>query len=280
MAQQQREFLQASGLKTFYVKAGSGHPELLLHGGSPGASSLISWKLNVDALAASGFTEFAFDQPGFGLTDNPQDYSLEYRVAHAKSRIAALNLDRFNLIGNSQGAYIAARIALEDPRAKGLVLVSSGTLAPEASAESAALSKQHGEELRGYTPSIENMRTLSMGTLFKKELVTEDFVRERYEMSTGKNFDAHLARGKAAGGKAVYDHLKNLRCKTLILWGNNDRGASVERAFVLFKLMPNAELHIFHDCAHWVQWDQAARFNQIAADFLGRSMEPKRLSVY
>jgi len=268
MAQQQREFLQASGLKTFYVKAGSGHPVLLLHGGSPGASSLISWKLNVDALAASGFTVFAFDQPGFGLTDNPQDYSLEYRVAHAKSLIAALNLDRFHLIGNSQGAYIAARIALEDPRAKGLVLVSSGTLAPEASAESAALSKKHGEELRGYTPSIENMRLLSRGTLFKKELVTEDFVRERYEMSTGKNFDAHLARGKTPVASPVYDHLKNLRCKTLILWGNNDRGASVERAFVLFQLLPNAELHVFHDCAHWVQWDQSARFNQITADFL------------
>ena len=263
-----RAFIEVGGLKTFYAKAGSGHPLLLLHGGSPGASSLISWKLNIDALAESGFAVFAFDQPGFGLTENPKDYSLEYRVAHAKSFIDALRLDRFHLIGNSQGAYIAARIALEDSRTKGMVLVSSGTLAPEASSASAELSRKHGEDLRGYTPSIENMRVLSMGTLFQKELVTEDFVRERYEMSTGKNFEAHLARAKEAGGRPVYDDLKNLSCRTLILWGSDDRGASVERAFVLFKLMPNAELHIFHDCAHWVQWDHSARFNQITADFL------------
>jgi pimeloyl-ACP methyl ester carboxylesterase len=261
-------FIEVGGLKTFYAKAGSGHPVLLLHGGSPGASSLISWKLNIDALAESGFTVFAFDQPGFGLSENPKDFSLEYRVAHAKALIDALGLERFHLIGNSQGAYIAARIALEDSRTKGMVLVSSGTLAPEASSASAELSRKHGEDLRGYTPSIENMRVLSMGTLFKKELVTEDFIKERYEMSTGKNFEAHLARGKAAGGRPVYDDLKNLSCRTLILWGNNDRGASVERAFVLFSLMPDAELHIFHDCAHWVQWDQSARFNQITADFL------------
>jgi pimeloyl-ACP methyl ester carboxylesterase len=260
--------IEVGGLKTFYAKAGSGHPVLLLHGGSPGASSLISWKLNIDSLAESGFTVFAFDQPGFGLTENSNDYSLEYRVAHAKSLIDALGLERFHLIGNSQGAYIAARIALEDSRTKAMVLVSSGTLAPEASSASAELSRKHGEDLRAYTPSIENMRVLSMGTLFKKELVTEDFIKERYEMSTGKNFEAHLARGKAAGTRPVYDELKNLACRTLILWGNNDRGASVERAFVLFNLMPNAELHIFHDCAHWVQWDQSARFNQITAGFL------------
>jgi pimeloyl-ACP methyl ester carboxylesterase len=130
------------------------------------------------------------------------------------------------------------------------------------------MSQKHGEDLRAYTPSLENMRTLSLGTLFKKELVTENFVRERYEMSTGKNFDAHLARGKAPGGRPVYEDLKSLTCRTLILWGSNDRGASVERAFVLFNLIPNAELHLFHDSAHWVQWDQSARFNQITADFL------------
>lgn len=264
----EKEYIDVDGLKTFTIKAGQGNPLLLIHGSAPGASALVSWKLNIEPLAASGFTVVAYDQPGFGHTDNPKDHSMEYRVAHAKSLIEKLNLDRFHLIGNSQGAYIAARIALENERARGLVLVSSGTLAPKGSAESDALSQKHSEELAAYRPSIENMRALTMGTLFDKELVSEELVRERYEMSTGKNLEAQLARRKAAGARPLHDELKRLKSKTLILWGNNDRGAAVERAFLLFQSIPNAELHVFDRCAHWVQWDQASRFNRIVADFL------------
>jgi 2-hydroxy-6-oxonona-2,4-dienedioate hydrolase len=66
----------------------------------------------------------------------------------------------------------------------------------------------------------------------------------------------------------VYDQLGNLRMKALLLWGNNDRGVSVERGFELFKRIPGAEFHLFDRCAHWVQWDQASRFNVLVTDFL------------
>jgi len=34
---------------------------------------------------------------------------------------------------------------------------------------------------------------------------------------------------------------------------------------LLFEKISQPELHIF---AHWVQWDQAVRFNHLVADFL------------
>ena len=171
------EYIDVNGIKTFYIKAGSGYPLLMIHGGSPGACSLINWGANIEPLAASGFTVYAYDQPGYGHTDNPEDFSLEYRVNHTRSFINAMKLDRFHLMGNSMGAYIAARIALEDKRTGKLVLVSSGTLAPKGSPEAEALSKAHGERLRGYTPSLENARTLTMGTLFDKSLSRRSLFR-------------------------------------------------------------------------------------------------------
>ena len=51
-------------------------------------------------------------------------------------------------------------------------------------------------------------------------------------------------------------------------WGNNDRGVSVERGLELFQRIPGAEFHLFDKCAHWVQWDQADRFNRLVVDFL------------
>jgi pimeloyl-ACP methyl ester carboxylesterase len=262
------DYVEAAGLRTFYIRSGEGHPLVLFHGGSPGTCSSVNWKLNIESLAAAGFAVYAYDQPGFGLSDNPADYSLDFRVTHAKAFIDACHLDCFHVMGNSMGAYIAARIALEDPHAKRLVLVSSNTLAPKGSAESQAKSKKHAEELRAYRPSLEAMRTMTCGTLFHRELVTEELVRERYEMSAGKNYEAQLKRAAAPRSKPLDDELGHLKTKTLILWGKNDHGTSLEQAVLLFEKIPQAELHIFDQCAHWVQWDQAARFNPLVAQFL------------
>src|SRR5712692_4236550 len=262
------EYISLNCVKTFFVNAGSGHPMLLIHGAAPGASSLVNWKLNIEPLAAAGFAVYAYDQPGFGYTENPSDHSIEYRVAHAKALIDALDLDRLHVVGNSVGGYIAARLALEDKRVKSFVTTTSGSLSPQGSAESQSMAQKHSEELREYEPSLENMRRLTLGTIFNKELVTEELVRERYEMSTGKNYEAQLRRRNTARQRPVYDELSQLHVKALLLWGANDRGVSVERGLELFRRIPNAEFHLFDNCAHWVQWDRAARLNELAANFL------------
>lgn len=261
-------YLEVENLKTFYIRSGEGHPLVLFHGGSPGTCSSVNWKLNIEPLAHAGFAVYAYDQPGFGLSDNPTDYSLDFRVAHAKAFIEAFHLDRFHVMGNSMGAYIAARIALEDRRAKRLVLISSNTLAPKGSEQSQAKSKKHAEELRAYAPDLEAMRAMTFGTLFHSELVTDELVRERFEMSSGKNHEAQLKRAEAPRSKPLEDELGNLKTKTLILWGKNDHGTSLDQAVLLFEKIPQAELHIFDQCAHWVQWDQAERFNNLVAEFL------------
>ena len=265
---QSRDFLEVLGLRTFYIKAGGGRPIVLCHGGSPGTCSSVNWQLNLDPLAAAGFAVYAFDQPGFGLTDNPIDYSLDFRFAHARAFVDLMKLEHYDVMGNSMGAYLAARLALEDPRARRLVLVSSNTLAPKGSPESQAKSKKHAEELRAYTPSYENMLKMTQGTLYHQELVTEELVRERYEMSTGKNYEAQSARTNAAKSKSLDDELAKLKSKTLILWGRNDHGTSLDQALLLFQKIPQAELHVFDQCAHWVQWDHADRFNALVCDFL------------
>jgi pimeloyl-ACP methyl ester carboxylesterase len=261
-------YIEADGLKTFYVKTGNGFPVVLLHGAAPGASAQVNWQLNIEPLAAAGFTVYAYDQAGFGRTDNPTDLSIEYRVAHAKAFIDALKLDRYHVVGNSVGGYIAARLALEDSRVGKFVTTTSGTLAPKGSAESQAVGQKHSEELRDYVPGLENMRALTLGTLFHKELVTEELVQARHEMSIGKNQEAAQLRRGANPPRPLFNELATLKTKTLLLWGAQDRGVSVERGLLLFQLIRNAEFHLFDQCAHWVQWDQAARFNTLVTDFL------------
>jgi pimeloyl-ACP methyl ester carboxylesterase len=68
--------------------------------------------------------------------------------------------------------------------------------------------------------------------------------------------------------RPLVDDLPKLTPKTMILWGKNDPGAAVERALLLFNLIPGAELHVFDECGDGVQVDQATRFNQVVGAFL------------
>jgi pimeloyl-ACP methyl ester carboxylesterase len=262
------EIVEIDGLRTYAIKTGTGPAVVLIHGGAPGACARVNWGPAIDPLAAAGFTVCAYDQPGYGQTDNPEDFSLEYRVRHAKAYIESLGLDRYIVLGNSQGSYIAARIALEDPRVYRLVLVASGTLAPKGSVAADAQSREHAERLCAYVPSLENSRSLTSQTLVNPERVTEELVRLRYEMSTGKNREAEELRRGTPAPRPITDELKNLKAPVLLLWGAQDSGAALERSLLLLQSIPGAELHIFDRCGHWVQWDQADRFNTIVRDFL------------
>ena len=266
------QYVDVEGLKTFYVQAGSGHPLVLLHGASPGACALVNYGPVIDPFAAAGFTVYAYDQPGYGRTDNPSEYSMESRVAHAKAFLSALGLDRYHVLGNSMGVYIGLRLALEDSRVGRLVAVAGGALARSGdSPEVQEISKKHAEHLAAYTPSIENMRSLTSGTLFNQELVTDELVQFRYEMSIGKNFEAQQKRKGNPPARPLQDELPNLAVKTLIVWGKNDGGNPVERAYRAFEAIPDAELHVFDKCAHWPMWDHTERFCTVVAGFLNSS---------
>jgi len=93
-------------------------------------------------------------------------------------------------------------------------------------------------------------------------------VSARLEMSAGEHLLEHRRRQAAPAARPLVEELPRLQTPTLIAWGNDDRGAAVDRGLALLQLIPRAELHVFRDCAHWVQWDQAERFNRLVADFL------------
>lgn len=109
---------------------------------------------------------------------------------------------------------------------------------------------------------------MTLKTIFRSELVTDDLVEARFQMSTGRHQEAAVLRRTAKSPAPVIGRLGEITSPTLIFWGADDHGVALERSLLLMQALPNAELHVFRKCAHWVQWDQAARFNQMVAEFL------------
>ncbi len=267
------QYATVEGLKTHYIQAGSGSSLLILHGAAPGGSARVIYGPCIEPLAARDLAVYAPDGPGFGLTDFPSDPSVEYRIKHARAFATAMSLERYHVMGNSAGVYPALRLAMEDPRvAKVVVIAGAGVQLPvsEAAQESA---REHGQVLNAYTPGLENMRQLTRGTLYRNEFVTDELVKLRYEMSVGPNYEARQARqtvGTTQSSSPITPEAikANYKAKTLIVWGKNDPGSVIQRAYQMLEIIPDAELHAFDNCGHWPMWDQTERFVSVVADFL------------
>ena len=108
----QDKFVQGDGLKTRYIEAGAGPAVIYLHGASLGSSAEV-FERNLGPLAKSGLGVIAFDQPGFGLTDNPSDFSVAYRTKFIMKYMDALGLEKAALIGHSQAGNMAVADAFE-----------------------------------------------------------------------------------------------------------------------------------------------------------------------
>jgi pimeloyl-ACP methyl ester carboxylesterase len=272
----QDRFVQVEGLRTRYIEEGSGTPVILLHGASLGSSADV-WRRNLGPLASYGLRVIAYDQPGFGLTDDPPDWALAYRTSFILSFMTALGLDRAALVGHSQAGAMAARLALtHSDRISHVVVLGTGSLLPPLREGGAKKGVAEGEEGGEHEPTTSEVRELLAANLFHDSLVTDDEVALRWRMSTGKNFRAFLSRknvgaeARADGQKQrpLWERLGELRQPLLMLYGQEDRGQAGKRAAEAKQSSPNLNLHVVPNCKHLVQWDAADAFHRLAGEFL------------
>mgnify|MGYP003816226001 CR=1 FL=1 len=53
----------------------------------------------------------------------------------------------------------------------------------------------------------------------------------------------------------------------LLLHGRDDRFVTFDSSIDLMKHLPNAQLHIFDRCGHWVQVEMRDKFCKLVKDF-------------
>jgi pimeloyl-ACP methyl ester carboxylesterase len=267
-------FVGVHGLRVRYFERGAGPAALLLHGASLGSSADV-WAGNLEALAAYGLRVIAFDQPGFGLSDDPQDHSLGFRTRFVPAFMDALDLQRAHLVGHSQSGRIVLSLALKEPqRLLKAVVAGTGSLLPPL--PDAAGATAEGDEGAFSEPTLEDTRGSLEATLYHRELITPEALALRHRMSTGKNFRAFLARRQAQGGEKkketvpLWQRLGEPGVPLRLIYGRQDRGAAAERAVLARQRWPALDLHLVDHCKHLVQWDAPREFAELTGGFLAR----------
>ncbi len=266
--------VQVDGLKIRYLEEGKGPEVLLLHGVSLGSSADV-WERNLAPLASHGLKVIAFDQPGFGLSDNPRDYSVAYRRGFILQLMEALEINQAHLVGHSQAGGMAVSLALDHPqRVSKVITLGTGSILPPLSEERKQAGPREGQEGTASEPTLQDTRSLLEHNLFDHSLITQDVLEKRHRLSVGKNFQAFLERNRAAqkgSGKEsapLWQRLDQVAVPLLLIYGQNDRGSAAKRAALAKERYPNLNLRMLDRCKHLVQWDAASEFVALSADFL------------
>ncbi len=263
--------LQVDGLKIRYLEQGSGTPVVLLHGASLGSSADV-WKDTLGALAQGGFRAIAYDQPGYGHSDNPKDYRPSYREAFVVKFMDVLGIRQASMIGHSQAGGFVMGLALKHPdRVIKVVTVGTGSLLPRLTDQGGGGPAQ-GEEGTQASPTLEDTRRLLEGNLYNKDLITPEVLRQRHEMSLGKNFEASLERLKAResqkGQIPLSQRLTEVSAPLFMLYGAQDRGSAAKRCAILKEKEPDLRVEVIDGAAHLLMWDVRKIFCEKVLNFL------------
>ena len=263
--------IQVDGLKIRYLEEGSGTSVVCLHGASLGSSADV-WEETLSSLAKGGFHGIAYDQPGYGHSDNPKDYRPSYREAFVLKFMDALGTRQACLIGHSQAGGFVVRLALQYPdRVSKVVTVGSGSLLPRLPDQSSG-GPAEGEEGSRTPPTLEDTRKLLEGNLFNKALITPEVLEKRHQLSVGKNFEASLERSKAResqkGEVPLSQRLKELSAPLLMLYGAQDRGSAAKKCALLKEKEPDIRVEVIDHAAHLLMWDAKEPFSQKVLAFL------------
>lgn len=116
------ETVVVQGIPTVYRRAGKGETVVYLHGGG----NTRAW-LPFHQELAKHYDVIAPEHPGFGDTPRTADMDRwEDWVLHYDGFFRALGLEKFHLVGNSIGGWLAANLAIYYPeRFKSLTLLTA-----------------------------------------------------------------------------------------------------------------------------------------------------------
>lgn len=272
--------LDVDGREIFVTETGEGPPVLLLHGGGPGASGLSNYHRNIGELAKT-YRVIVPDLPGYGRSAKGVDGAdpFGYLAHHIRGVLDRLGLDRAHLVGNSYGGACALRLALDTPdRVDRMVLMGPGGIGTTRSLPTPGLTSL----LNYYTGSgpsrLKLERFIREYLVFNAADIPDSAIDARYEASIDPEVVAAPPLRRPSGPNALRTlwrmdftrdrRLSHLPVPTLVLWGAQDRVNRPGGGRMLADRMPDCDLYVVANTGHWVQFERAALFNRLCADFL------------
>jgi pimeloyl-ACP methyl ester carboxylesterase len=256
------------GQKIVYYEAGTGPTVVLVHGF--GSSAMFDFG-NVIMPLAKTHHVIALDQIGWGASDKPYiDYRIQTFVDFLGEFLRVKNVERFDLVGESLGGWIAAAYTIQalDPANTGkYALPKPSKLVLEDAAGHKAIHSDGPIPLSAAVADAAGVGVI----LYDKSRVTPEFVRQNFAVKLKAN-DGTTQRLLRANPKleseTVGDKLARITIPTLVVWGGNDAVVPLADGKDYAAKIPNAKLVIVPECGHVSSMEKPGDFLAAVVPFL------------
>lgn len=239
--------VDVAGAQIYYAIYGKGDPVILLHGGLGNGDH---WSNQVPVLAEH-FQVIAIDSRGQGRSTRTRArVSYETMANDVVAVMDKLELARAALVGWSDGGEIALKIAIEHPDRVSKLFVFGANYNSDGS------KPRSGRPSDTFTAYAAKCRA-DYARLSKTPKAFDDLV------------DWLLPVWRTPMG-FTKDQLRSIKAPTLVADGDHDEVIVLDQIKEMAKLIPNAQLAVFHDASHFALWQDPDDFNKALLDFLSK----------
>jgi pimeloyl-ACP methyl ester carboxylesterase len=263
-------WIEVGGTDIYYQEDGQGQPLVFLHGNT---SCGEAWFQQFAAFR-DRFRVIAYDSVNHGHSSNSlRDADEPDRVDELEGFLAAMQIERPVLIGNSMGGNTLLRWAARHP-SDAAALIPSGSGIPAGGATLPERPPLDNETL--FLPIGDS---LTDGFKQQQPRMYERYLRIR---STATRIEAlrHPRRPSQATlteRTTLGERIGAVRSPMLIVVGSLD--GAVPAAERLHAAVSQSEYHVIEGAPHNVYYEAAAQYNAIVADFLERALKPAAAAV-
>ena len=249
--------ITVDNIDIYYTDEGEGTPVLLLHGWG---SSCDVYRGVINTLKGR-CRLVAPDFPGCGHSGiMSEPWTLQDYCDFVLKFIGAVGLDNPVIMGHSHGGrvalYMAATGMVSPPK---LVLLDAAGLIPKKSLKQKVRAKSF--------KIIKRVLTLPVINRFSAGLL--DKARNHYG-SADYNAAPEVLRKTLVSlvNTDIRDLLPNIKCPSLLIWGENDTATPLEDAKIIEKLIPDAGLCVIKGTGHFSFCERPFEANAIINSFI------------
>lgn len=243
------------GLVTQYALTGKGKLIVMLHGWGDDSRTFATLQTEL----SSHYQVLAFDLPGFGGTQPPQEvWGLDGYAAFVSSVLAKLNFGKlYAIIGHSNGGAVAIRgIAVGRLQPQKLILLAASGIRDRGSLRRLGLKvvAKSGKAATVWLPRRYKraLRQRLYGAAGSDMLVVPQ-LQETFKRSVRQDVQTDAAR---------------LTLPTLLIYAANDRAVPARDGQRYHQLIRHSRLEVLTDAAHFVHHDQPAKVYELIEEFL------------
>ncbi|MDF1818320.1 MAG: alpha/beta hydrolase [Immundisolibacteraceae bacterium] len=272
------------GFETFFHETGADNQQtlLLLHGSGPGANAISNWQFALPFLGETyhclapdiaGFGESPCDQPPTGAAA-----WIDVWVQQMIDFLDALGLEKVCLVGNSMGGGVSLHLVDRYPERFERIVLMGAVGAPFTATE--GLKRGWGyyntatkEELAYLVRKFLHNPDVLGGdvdeiaeTRFK--FVMQDAVKEQFVAMFPGVTQAHIDAFILPP-----ERLAKMEQPFMLTHGREDFFIPLSTSYYMEEHLPNAQLHVFSQCGHWIQIEQRKSFNNIVKFFFDGALD-------